>query len=314
MTKTTFMLAALLLGSTTVAAQPKPGPAPAPSPSPQQAPVPGAKPGDIKTDEQKKAEAKALYDKGISHYNLGEFDPAIAAFRQAYAVSSAPGLLFNIAQSFRLKKDYENASYFYTTYLRLKPDAPNRADVEARIVEMGTLLEEQKKIGTRAPTGTVNPEGDKPTTTTTTTPTPTTTTPTTTTTTTPVVTGSLDNRDKPGSGDPHPGRPLKKAAIVTAGAGGALVLTGFVFGMMAKSAESDLNDLNSGGTWTPAQQDKYDAGKRNNTIAIVSFALGGAAVATGGVLWFLGTRKENEARVAVVPTKGGTSVAVGWSF
>lgn len=289
-----LMLAAVLLASSTVAAQPKPD-------APQ-------------TDDQKKAEAKALYDKGINHYNLGEFDPAIAAFRQAYGISSAPGLLFNIAQAFRLKKDYEQASYFYTTYLRLKPDAPNRADVEARIAEMKTLLEDQKKLGTSPPMGTVNPEGDtstKPPTTTTTPTTP----PTVTATKEPTVTtGPVDQVDNGVTPVDHPGATMKKAGLATAGVGGALIITGIIFGKMASSAESDLNALNMGGTWTQANQDAYDSGKRNNTIAIVSFVAGGAAVVGGCALYFLGRSKDSAASVAIIPTKGGTSVAVGWSF
>lgn len=292
-----FMLAAVLLASTTAAAQPKPD-------APQ-------------TDEQKKAEAKALYDKGINHYNLGEFDPAIAAFRQAYGISSAPGLLFNIAQAFRLKKDYEQASYFYTTYLRLKPDAPNRADVEARIAEMKTLLEDQKKLGTSPPVGTVNPEGD--TGNKVTTPTTTTTTPT-----KPAVTvGQVDPGGQAGEGDQSdqgddvpvadPGATMKKAGIATMAVGGALVITGIIFGRMASSAESDLNALNMGGTWTQADQDTYDSGQRNNKIAIVSLVVGGAAVVTGGALYFLG-RSKSSTSVAIVPTRTGTTVAVGWSF
>lgn len=283
-----LMLAAVLLASSTVAAQPKPD-------APQ-------------TEDQKKAEAKALYDKGINHYNLGEFDPAIAAFRQAYGISSAPGLLFNIAQAFRLKKDYEQASYFYTTYLRLKPDAPNRADVEARIAEMKTLIEDQKKLGISPPVGTVNPEGD-----TATKPSSPTTPPAAT---APVVTTPPVERVEPGIDSPaaKPGATMKMAGLATAGVGGALVITGIIFGRMASSAESDLNALNSGGTWTQEQQDTYDSGERNNKIAIVSLVMGGAAVVTGGALYFLGRSKESSTSVAIVPSKSGTSVAVGWSF
>jgi hypothetical protein len=131
------------------------------------------------TAAEKKAQAKALYEKGLSAYNLGKFTQAIDAFTKAYELSQAPGLLFNIAQSHRLNKDYEKASFFYSTYLRLKPDAANRADVEQRIQEMDKALEEQRKIESRPPTGTMNPEEP-----TTTPPKPPVTAPTTTTTTT----------------------------------------------------------------------------------------------------------------------------------
>src|SRR6516165_9169885 len=137
-----IVLAALLAQATTALAQPAPAPTPAPDPA-------GGDAGD------KKARAKALYEKGLSHYNLGEFNEAVNAFREAYAIEAAPGLLFNMAQSFRLKKDYEQAIYFYQTYLRLKPDASNRADVEARLQEMQQALDDQKKMQTKAPIGTV---------------------------------------------------------------------------------------------------------------------------------------------------------------
>jgi hypothetical protein len=102
---------------------------------------------------------------------------------------------------------------------------------------------------------------------------------------------------------------------VTGGAGAALLITGVIFGSMARSAEKDLNSLSSDhGTWTPEQQDKYDAGKRNNTIAIVSFIAGGAALATGATLFVLGTMKKNKTTVAINPTAHGTTFAVGWSF
>jgi tetratricopeptide (TPR) repeat protein len=273
------VLATLLLASASALAQPAPPP-----------------PADA---DAKKAEAKVLYEKGLGHYNLGEWDLAIDAFRKAYAISSAPGLLFNIGQSFRLKKDYEQALYFYGTYLRLKPDAPNRADVEARMKEMEDAIQEQKKLQNAPPIGTVNPEGGATTTTTTTT----TTTPTGAT----ITTAQTDTGTKSQS--------LITAGYVTAGSGAALVVTGAIFGMMARSAEKDLNTLSTDrGTWTVEQQDKYDAGKRNNTIAIISFVAGGAAVATGATLFVLGTMKKSKTSVAINPSAHGTTFTVGWKF
>src|SRR5262245_13292871 len=197
--------------------------------------------------EDKKAEAKRLYEEGLKHYNLGEYDSAIAKFKSAYAISSAVGLLFNIAQSYRLKKDWEQASTFYLTYLRLKPDAPNRSDVEQRIAEMQKMIEEAKAMEKKPPAGTVPPDGGagQPAKVT-------------------VVTVPRDEGVASGS--------LITAGYATAGAGAALVITGVVFGQMAKSAEKQLNQLSVDmGTWTQEQQDTYDAGKRNNTIAIIAF-------------------------------------------
>src|SRR5438046_2413316 len=77
------------------------------------------------------AEARDLYQKAISHYDLAEYDRAIDEFKQAYELTNKPELLFNLAQAHRAKKDWPNALHFYRTYLARKPQAANRADVEA---------------------------------------------------------------------------------------------------------------------------------------------------------------------------------------
>ena len=290
----------LLLASaaTSFAQAPAPTPTPAPGQPGQQPAPPQGQPATGDDDAAaKKAKAKAAYDRGLSHYNLGEFDAAITEFKDAYAISSAPGLLFNIAQSYRLKKDYEQATYFYTTYLRLKPDAPNREDVEARLKEMDDLIKQQKEMDAKKPTGVISPEGTG--------------TGTGTGTTTTVV-----EKEKPQPEGGVPPKTLITAGYATAGAGAALLITGAVFGSMARSNQNDLNKLSTNmGTWSQDAQDKYDAGRRDNKIAIVSFIVGGAAVVTGGTLWFLGTQKKKRMEsVAIVPTAHGTTFAVGWSF
>src|SRR3954467_9380238 len=105
------MLALAPLASARVAtASPPPAPPPANTPAPS---------GDPARDH---------YERGLGKYNLAEFDAAIAEFKQSYELSKAPRLLFNIAQAYRLKKDYESALYFYSTYLRAEPSPPNLND------------------------------------------------------------------------------------------------------------------------------------------------------------------------------------------
>jgi tetratricopeptide (TPR) repeat protein len=83
-----------------------------------------------------RARAKRLFEQGQSHYDLGEYDEAIAAFREAYELSSAPALLFNIAQSHRLKGDCRRALQVYRHFVRLDPGSPQRSDAEAHIAKL----------------------------------------------------------------------------------------------------------------------------------------------------------------------------------
>jgi tetratricopeptide (TPR) repeat protein len=108
----------------------------------------------------KEKEAREHYIQGMRHFDLGEVDEAVKEYRAAYQNSAAPGLLFNIAQAYRTKKDYENALQFYKNYLRLQPRAPNRADVEARVVEMEKMVAEQAQMEKERPHGVIPPTRD----------------------------------------------------------------------------------------------------------------------------------------------------------
>lgn len=86
----------------------------------------------------KQHQAVVLFERGLKHYNLAEYDAAIDLFKQAYFLTEAPDLLFNIAQSYRLKGpgNCRSALQFYRNYLRLSPATPKRASVEAAIKDM----------------------------------------------------------------------------------------------------------------------------------------------------------------------------------
>src|SRR6185503_12676976 len=87
-----------------------------------------ARPALAREQAHPSPEARLHYERGLAHYNFGEMPAAIEEFKQAYALSNAPGLLFNLAQAERLAGQPDQALYSYRTYLRLVPDAPNRAD------------------------------------------------------------------------------------------------------------------------------------------------------------------------------------------
>lgn len=102
------------------------------------------------TDDQ---EARARFEAGRMAFGAGRFEDALADFERAYALSSRPQLLYNIAQCHdRLRHD-EEAVAALRRYLEAVPDAPNRAEVERRLLVL------EREIGTRTAVEPSGPSG-----------------------------------------------------------------------------------------------------------------------------------------------------------
>ena len=82
------------------------------------------------------ARAKAKYIEAARQFDLTEYAAALEGFREAYRLAGDPVFLFNIAQCHRKLGHTQDALTFYRNYLRRKPDAGNRDEVERRIQEM----------------------------------------------------------------------------------------------------------------------------------------------------------------------------------
>ncbi|MGE0869535.1 MAG: tetratricopeptide repeat protein [Kofleriaceae bacterium] len=87
-------------------------------------------------DPQTRDKVRDLFERGVRHYNIGEYDQAIELLKEGYRLSAAPGFLFNIAQAYRRKGACAEALGFYRDSLRIEPDAPYRDEVTRRIAEM----------------------------------------------------------------------------------------------------------------------------------------------------------------------------------
>jgi tetratricopeptide (TPR) repeat protein len=109
------------------------------------------------------AEAQAHYQRALSYYNLREYEIAVLEFKEAYAISNEPLLLFNIGQAYRLDRQYEEALHYYRTFLQLRPRAPNRRDVEQFIAEMEQMLKTQAHLSREEPAGAATTEAEAPT-------------------------------------------------------------------------------------------------------------------------------------------------------
>ena len=110
-------------------------------------------------DEAASMEAKKHYEEGTKAFNLAEFPRAISEFKAAYNAKPDPLLLYNIGQSFRLAGDDAQALFFYKSFLRNMPDAPNRKEVDGRIRALEKQIAEQPKKApaASAPTATMPP-------------------------------------------------------------------------------------------------------------------------------------------------------------
>jgi hypothetical protein len=112
----------------------------------------------------------------------------------------------------------------------------------------------------------------------------------------------------PPAEDTHQGRGLRIAGIATASLGVAGVAAGIAFGLHSNS----LHDEAIKGTYIDS---KYQDSKSFRTLEWVSFGIGGAAVVTGVVLYYLGLSAKS-APIAIAPifAPGAGGAAVFGSF
>ena len=85
--------------------------------------------------------ADVAWKTGNQHFNLGQYEQAIAAFASAFELSPKSAFLYNIAQAFRQLDNLPRAVFFYKAFLRLEPKHPRRAELEGRIVELEAAIE-----------------------------------------------------------------------------------------------------------------------------------------------------------------------------
>lgn len=98
---------------------------------------------------------------------------------------------------------------------------------------------------------------------------------------------------------------LRIAGLATIGGGAIALGLGVVFGVEARAAGDDISKHT--GDWTLADQARFESGQRAQTGMIVAYVASGVLVATGGVLYVLGTRTQ------VAPVVGANAAgAVLW--
>jgi tetratricopeptide (TPR) repeat protein len=91
--------------------------------------------------------ARQVFERARRAYNLGQWAEAADGFADAYQLTGDPTLLFNRAQALRQGGRLGEAVNAYRAYLREKPDAANRAEVEQRIQNLEQQLASERVLG-----------------------------------------------------------------------------------------------------------------------------------------------------------------------
>jgi hypothetical protein len=105
----------------------------------------GQEPTPKPSEPDLKAKVRRYFDEGIRHYNVGQYEEAIAAFKEGYLQTNVAEFLYNIAQSYRLEGDRgcQQALRFYQSFLRMEPSRAEKLGVPAVVEDMARCAERQ---------------------------------------------------------------------------------------------------------------------------------------------------------------------------
>lgn len=109
------------------------------------------------SEAEKKQQAKEHYEMATRLYDVGKYGEAIAEYEQAYLLIEDAALLFNIGQAYRLWERPDDAIRAYKNYLRRRPEASNRADVERKIADLERVIDERRRSAPDQPPQQVQP-------------------------------------------------------------------------------------------------------------------------------------------------------------
>jgi tetratricopeptide (TPR) repeat protein len=101
----------------------------------------GASAAPVTADAQESS--RKTYQAGAQAYAEGRYKDAIDLFLEASRISPNPAFSYNIGLAYEQLGDPDNALRWYRDYLRELPSAPDRAEIEPRIVDAERRLRER---------------------------------------------------------------------------------------------------------------------------------------------------------------------------
>lgn len=105
-------------------------------------------------------------------------------------------------------------------------------------------------------------------------------------------------------------RRLEIGGLATSGAGAALAITGLLYGRRASTLGDEVSAACSPSCDWSEQRSKEATGRRDATIGYTLDAIGVAAIVTGAVMYYIGSR---ESGVTLAPRMQDGGMSVTWS-
>jgi len=87
--------------------------------------------------------ARLLAERGRALHDAGDYGNAIIAFKEAYVIAPSSGLLFNLAQAYRLQGNCDDAALMYRRYLDTAPSRDGRALAVGHLVTVERCAHDQ---------------------------------------------------------------------------------------------------------------------------------------------------------------------------
>jgi tetratricopeptide (TPR) repeat protein len=234
--------------------------------------------------------AAALYDRGKRHFDIAEYAAAIAAWKEAYLLSSEPLLLFNIAQAHRLAGDCAQANRFYLNYKRVAPRPANQAELDSAMA---------KCAGIAPATGDTTPANALP----------------------PIAVEPAPPTPTPAPATPPPdtvevdqGRTLRYSGLAIGGAGAVAGIIAIVYAVRASEKADEIADRPIGTAWSKELDQVQADGQSAQTRARIFGVIGAVGLLGGAAVWYYGRTKSNiKVDVAVAP-RGDAHVSLSCAF
>lgn len=200
-----------------------------------------------------KARAAELFQKSAGAYLKGDFAKAIVLLDEAYALDPQPVLVYNLARAHEGLGHLDESISLYEKYLEQDPTSADRGAIEQRLATLKKQRDEKaalakEKVAVEKERQQVEKERQQ-----------------------------VEAEEKP--------KPRSVGPYIVGGVGVATVVTGVIFGALAKGKESDAQA-------EPVQTtaiDLRDSGKGLATASNITLVIGGALVAAGVVWWILDT-------------------------